>query len=90
MVRGKPTNQLTVLIINLLTPTGLPLKDLIVFHKNKTDFGIKISMRVFVLILCSHVTLSIHAPVTQLGSTMKPTMFNDLVVIYTVPIASMN
>ncbi|KAJ0826500.1 hypothetical protein HanRHA438_Chr17g0815001 [Helianthus annuus] len=45
---------------------------------------------VFVLILCSHVTLSIHALVRQMGSTMKPTMFNDLVVIYTVPVASMN
>ncbi|KAJ0639133.1 hypothetical protein HanLR1_Chr16g0600491 [Helianthus annuus] len=51
--------QLTVLIINVLTSVGLPLKDLILstfdvfqyqygpkscFHKNKADFGIKIPM----------------------------------------------
>ncbi|MFS7915040.1 hypothetical protein Hanom_Chr02g00160651 [Helianthus anomalus] len=75
MVRGKPTNLLTVLIINLSTFMILPLKDLILlyldafqyeyglnscFHKNKANFGIKISMGVFVLILCSYVTLSMH------------------------------
>ncbi|MFS7956580.1 hypothetical protein Hanom_Chr07g00656271 [Helianthus anomalus] len=51
--------QLIVLIINVLTSVGLPLKDLILstfdffqyqygpkscFHKNKADFGIKIPM----------------------------------------------
>ncbi|KAK9072774.1 hypothetical protein SSX86_009209 [Deinandra increscens subsp. villosa] len=50
------------------------------FHKNKADFGIKISMGVFVLILCSYVTLPLYALVTQMGSTMKPTVFNDQVV----------
>ncbi|KAL8255792.1 hypothetical protein R6Q59_030859 [Mikania micrantha] len=50
------------------------------FHKNKADFGIKISMGVFVLILCSYVTLPLYALVTQMGSTIKPTVFNDQVV----------
>ncbi|KAK1434915.1 hypothetical protein QVD17_00670 [Tagetes erecta] len=50
------------------------------FHKNKADFGIKISMGVFVLILCSYVTLPLYALVTQMGSTMKPAVFNDQVV----------
>ncbi|KAJ9554923.1 hypothetical protein OSB04_009537, partial [Centaurea solstitialis] len=50
------------------------------FHKNKADFGIKVSMGVFVLILCSYVTLPLYALVTQMGSTMKPTIFNDQVV----------
>ncbi|KAJ0616407.1 hypothetical protein HanPSC8_Chr02g0075121 [Helianthus annuus] len=69
----------------------LPLKDLILlyldvflyeygpnscFHKNKADFGIKISMGGFVLILCSYVTLPLYALVTQMGSTMKPAVFN--------------
>ncbi|KAL7596452.1 hypothetical protein Lser_V15G28471 [Lactuca serriola] len=50
------------------------------FHKNKADLCIKISMGVFVLILCSYVTLPLYALVTQMGSTMKPTVFNDQVV----------
>ncbi|KAJ0447691.1 hypothetical protein HanPSC8_Chr13g0546421 [Helianthus annuus] len=63
---------------------GAVLKDIPLVHPANNLFW------VFVLILCSHVTLSIHALVRQMGSTMKPTMFNDLVVIYTVPVASMN
>ncbi|KAL4591986.1 hypothetical protein LXL04_004963 [Taraxacum kok-saghyz] len=50
------------------------------FHKNKADLCIKLSMGVFVLILCSYVTLPLYALVTQMGSTMKPTIFNDKVV----------
>ncbi|KAI3522994.1 hypothetical protein L1887_01046 [Cichorium endivia] len=50
------------------------------FHKHKIDLCIKISMGVFVLILCSYVTLPLYALVTQMGSTMKPTVFNDQVV----------
>ncbi|PWA68042.1 MLO-like protein 6 [Artemisia annua] len=50
------------------------------FHKNKADIIIKISMGLFVLILCSYVTLPLYALVTQMGSTMKPTVFNDRVV----------
>ncbi|KVH90472.1 hypothetical protein Ccrd_007498 [Cynara cardunculus var. scolymus] len=42
------------------------------FHKNKADFGIKVSM--------GYVTLPLYALVTQMGSTMKPTIFNDQVV----------
>ncbi|KAJ0940905.1 hypothetical protein HanRHA438_Chr02g0088681 [Helianthus annuus] len=30
----------------------------------------------FVLILCSYVTLPLYALVTQMGSTMKPAVFN--------------
>lgn len=36
--------------------------------------------RLFVLILCSYVTLPLYALVTQMGSTMKPTVFNARVV----------
>ncbi|KAI3823427.1 hypothetical protein L1987_04863 [Smallanthus sonchifolius] len=42
------------------------------FHKNKADLWIKISM--------GYVTLPLYALVTQMGSTMKPTVFNDQVV----------
>uniref|UniRef100_A0A251VHC6 Putative mlo-related protein n=1 Tax=Helianthus annuus TaxID=4232 RepID=A0A251VHC6_HELAN len=35
---------------------------------------------VFVLILCSYVTLPLYALVTQMGSTMKPAVFNEQVV----------
>nr|GEW46432.1 MLO-like protein 6 [Tanacetum cinerariifolium] len=42
------------------------------FHKNKADFIIKITM--------GYLTLPLYALVTQMGSTMKPTVFNDRVV----------
>ncbi|XP_071700198.1 MLO-like protein 6 [Rutidosis leptorrhynchoides] len=50
------------------------------FHKNKVDLSIKLSTGVFVLTLCSYVTLPLYALVTQMGSTMKPTVFNDQVL----------
>lgn len=36
-------------------------------------------MGVLIQILCSYVTLPLYALVTQMGSTMKPTIFNDRV-----------
>ncbi|KAG4980922.1 hypothetical protein JHK82_034168 [Glycine max] len=40
---------------------------------------IRISMGIFVQFLCSYVTLPLYALVTQMGSTMKPTIFNKRV-----------
>lgn len=37
------------------------------------------SMGILIQILCSYVTLPLYALVTQMGSTMKPTIFNDRV-----------
>ncbi|CAI9778412.1 unnamed protein product [Fraxinus pennsylvanica] len=50
------------------------------FHEHKDDIVIRISMGVLIQILCSYVTLPLYALVTQMGSTMKPTIFNDRVV----------
>ncbi|XP_030447948.1 MLO-like protein 6 [Syzygium oleosum] len=49
------------------------------FHKHTDDVVIRISMGVLIQILCSYVTLPLYALVTQMGSTMKPTIFNDRV-----------
>ncbi|KAG2673837.1 hypothetical protein I3760_13G107200 [Carya illinoinensis] len=49
------------------------------FHENVEDFVIQIAMGVLVQILCSYVTLPLYALVTQMGSSMKPTIFNDRV-----------
>ncbi|RVW39808.1 MLO-like protein 6 [Vitis vinifera] len=49
------------------------------FHERIEDVVIRISMGVIVQILCSYVTLPLYALVTQMGSTMKPTIFNDRV-----------
>ncbi|KAL9422125.1 hypothetical protein AB3S75_034398 [Citrus x aurantiifolia] len=49
------------------------------FHKKTEDIAIRISMGVLIQILCSYVTLPLYALVTQMGSTMKPTIFNDRV-----------
>ncbi|CDP06724.1 unnamed protein product [Coffea canephora] len=46
------------------------------FHENTKDVAIGISMGVLIQILCSYVTLPLYALVTQMGSTMKPTIFN--------------
>lgn len=37
------------------------------------------SMGILIQILCSYVTLPLYALVTQMGSSMKPTIFNDRV-----------
>ncbi|KAI4382332.1 hypothetical protein MLD38_008309 [Melastoma candidum] len=49
------------------------------FHDRTEDIIIRISMGVLIQILCSYVTLPLYALVTQMGSTMKPTIFNERV-----------
>lgn len=49
------------------------------FHEHLEDVIIRISMGVIIQILCSYVTLPLYALVTQMGSTMKPTIFNERV-----------
>ncbi|KAG8376532.1 hypothetical protein BUALT_Bualt09G0073300 [Buddleja alternifolia] len=49
------------------------------FHENIEDVVIRISMGVLVQIVCSYVTLPLYALVTQMGSNMKPTIFNETV-----------
>ncbi|ESQ29281.1 hypothetical protein EUTSA_v10023372mg [Eutrema salsugineum] len=49
------------------------------FHKNRAAVIIRISLGVIVQILCSYVTLPLYALVTQMGSKMKPTVFNKKV-----------
>ncbi|XP_076918431.1 MLO-like protein 6 [Bidens hawaiensis] len=49
------------------------------FHEHMEDIIIRITMGALIQILCSYVTLPLYALVTQMGSTMKPTIFNDRV-----------
>ncbi|CAL8164967.1 unnamed protein product [Prunus armeniaca] len=49
------------------------------FHEKLEDVILRVSMGVIIQILCSYVTLPLYALVTQMGSTMKPTIFNDRV-----------
>ncbi|KAK4835480.1 hypothetical protein QYF36_010329 [Acer negundo] len=49
------------------------------YHKQLEDIIIRISMGILIQILCSYVTLPLYALVTQMGTTMKPTIFNDRV-----------
>ncbi|MCL7026760.1 hypothetical protein MKW94_024646 [Papaver nudicaule] len=49
------------------------------FHEHLEDIIIRISMGVLIQILCSYVTLPLYALVTQMGSSLKPTIFNDRV-----------
>nr|POE94826.1 mlo-like protein 12 [Quercus suber] len=49
------------------------------FHRRTADLVVRISMGVVIQFLCSYVTLPLYALVTQMGSTMKPTIFNDKV-----------
>ncbi|KHN25048.1 MLO-like protein 6 [Glycine soja] len=49
------------------------------FHSQTEDAVIKVTMGVLVQFLCSYVTLPLYALVTQMGSTMKPTIFNERV-----------
>lgn len=49
------------------------------YHEHVPDISIRISMGVFVQFLCSYVTLPLYALVTQMGTTMKPTIFNERV-----------
>ncbi|CAJ1976774.1 unnamed protein product [Sphenostylis stenocarpa] len=47
------------------------------FHRTTADVVIRLTMGVLTQVLCSYVTLPLYALVTQMGSTMKPTIFND-------------
>ncbi|KAL1544152.1 MLO-like protein 6 [Salvia divinorum] len=49
------------------------------FHEHVEDIVIRISMGILIQILCSYVTLPLYALVTQMGSNMKPTIFNERV-----------
>ncbi|VVA31224.1 PREDICTED: MLO [Prunus dulcis] len=49
------------------------------FHEHIEDIIIRVSMGILIQILCSYVTLPLYALVTQMGSTMKPTIFNERV-----------
>lgn len=49
------------------------------FYAHTEDVVIRISMGVIIQILCSYVTLPLYALVTQMGSTMKPTIFHERV-----------
>ncbi|KAL9413081.1 hypothetical protein AB3S75_041704 [Citrus x aurantiifolia] len=49
------------------------------FHEHTEDIVIRITMGVLIQILCSYVTLPLYALVTQMGSNMKPTVFNERV-----------
>ncbi|KAL1222886.1 MLO-like protein 2 [Cardamine amara subsp. amara] len=49
------------------------------FHESNADVVIRIVIGVVVQILCSYVTLPLYALVTQMGSKMKPTVFNERV-----------
>lgn len=47
------------------------------FHKTVADIVIRVTMGVIIQVLCSYVTLPLYALVTQMGSTMRPTIFNE-------------
>ncbi|XP_030451672.1 MLO-like protein 6 [Syzygium oleosum] len=51
------------------------------FHAHTEDRIIRVTMGVLIQILCSYVTLPLYALVTQMGSTMKPTIFNERVAM---------
>ncbi|XP_058219242.1 MLO-like protein 6 isoform X2 [Rhododendron vialii] len=51
------------------------------FHERLEDIIIRVSMGIIIQILCSYVTLPLYALVTQMGSTMKPTIFNERVAM---------
>ncbi|XP_020206196.1 MLO-like protein 12 [Cajanus cajan] len=49
------------------------------FHETTVDIVIRLAMGIIIQVLCSYVTLPLYALVTQMGSTMKPTIFNQRV-----------
>ncbi|XP_038698083.1 MLO-like protein 6 [Tripterygium wilfordii] len=51
------------------------------FHKHLMDIIIRISIGVFIQILCGYATLPLYALVTQMGSTMKPTIFSKRIAV---------
>ncbi|KAJ8751516.1 hypothetical protein K2173_016746 [Erythroxylum novogranatense] len=49
------------------------------YHEHLEDIIIRVSMGVLIQVLCSYVTLPLYALVTQMGSSLKPTIFNERV-----------
>ncbi|KAH0889751.1 hypothetical protein HID58_052180, partial [Brassica napus] len=49
------------------------------FHHKTEDIAIRITMGVLIQVVCSYITLPLYALVTQMGSSMRPTIFNDRV-----------
>ncbi|GLT88884.1 hypothetical protein SLE2022_068930 [Rubroshorea leprosula] len=49
------------------------------FHKSTAAIILRISMGVIIQVLCSYVTLPLYALVTQMGSTIRPTIFHERV-----------
>ncbi|CAH2058751.1 unnamed protein product, partial [Thlaspi arvense] len=49
------------------------------FHHKTEDIAIRITMGVLIQVLCSYITLPLYALVTQMGTSMRPTIFNDRV-----------
>ncbi|TYI85556.1 hypothetical protein E1A91_D04G004500v1 [Gossypium mustelinum] len=49
------------------------------YHEHLEDIIIRISMGVITQFICSYVTLPLYALVTQMGSNMRPTIFNERV-----------
>ncbi|XWS07929.1 hypothetical protein CRYUN_Cryun41cG0033800 [Craigia yunnanensis] len=49
------------------------------YHDHLEDVIIRVSMGVTIQFLCSYVTLPLYALVTQMGTNMRPTIFNDRV-----------
>ncbi|XP_062156013.1 MLO-like protein 2 isoform X2 [Alnus glutinosa] len=49
------------------------------FHERSEYIFIRLSMGVIIQVLCSYVTFPLYALVTQMGTSMKPTIFNDRV-----------
>ncbi|XP_007009792.2 PREDICTED: MLO-like protein 6 isoform X1 [Theobroma cacao] len=49
------------------------------YHEHLEDIIIRVSMGVIIQFLCSYVTLPLYALVTQMGTNMRPTIFNDRV-----------
>uniref|UniRef100_A0A6N2LSF2 MLO-like protein n=1 Tax=Salix viminalis TaxID=40686 RepID=A0A6N2LSF2_SALVM len=49
------------------------------YHAHNEAIIIRITLGVVVQIVCSYVTLPLYALVTQMGSSMRPTVFNDRV-----------
>ncbi|XP_028782408.1 MLO-like protein 2 isoform X1 [Neltuma alba] len=49
------------------------------FHKETRNIVIRLTTGVVIQVLCSYVTLPLYALVTQMGSKMRPTIFNERV-----------
>ncbi|KAL8517978.1 hypothetical protein ACS0TY_009320 [Phlomoides rotata] len=49
------------------------------YHENLVDIIIRIMTGVLIQVLCSYVTLPLYALVTQMGSSIKPVIFSELV-----------